>query len=263
MRLQLIYVHLFCLVLFLSTTASVAKPECRTEQKSAGQLWHNCVGKVSSKHGAYYEGSFRNGKLHGQGVLHSSSGVKYEGDFWESQLEGEGLFLLLAGTVAGEVSKDGDLEIITSLKFSEGANHYESRAIAFGMADIITDGLRSYLTDSHFIFGPRCSEGSVNCRQNLKYEVIFRAASVDLNGDGVDEVAAWYNAPGFCGSGGCTTFILEEYFPDHWHVIARLFPGGDVSVSSKKSDGYLDIYYYGGSERYSCVFKEPQYACGI
>ena len=117
MRLQLIYVHLFCFALLLSATALVAKPECQTEQKSAGQLWHNCVGKVSLKHGAYYAGSFRNGKLHGKGVLYSNSGVKYEGDFWESRLESEDFFISLTGTVAGEVFKDGDLEIINSLKF--------------------------------------------------------------------------------------------------------------------------------------------------
>lgn len=41
-------------------------------------------------------------------------------------------------------------------------------------------------------------------------EARYADAFIDLNGDGVDEVVAYLDAPGWCGTGGCTTLVLKR-----------------------------------------------------
>ena len=82
-----------------------------------------------------------------------------------------------------------------------GANAYESKAIASAMSDKILKAFKYYVEESHFVYGPSCADKTVECRDNLDFSINFRAASVDLNSDDIDEVIVYYEAPNFCGCG--------------------------------------------------------------
>ena len=76
------------------------------------------------------------------------------------------------------------------------------------------------------------------------------------------EVIVYYNAPAYCGSGGCWSYILEEE-AGSFQIIGEVFPGGIIDVSSLKSDGYRNLHYYGKDSGYSCKFQidEKGYKC--
>ena len=94
-------------------------------------------------------------------------------------------------------------EVLTPLQFKDGANAYEIEAISSGLSDLIKETFEHWFSESHFIYPPSCSSDVINCRKNLDFEIDFETASVDLNNDGKLEVIVYYNAPSYCGSGGC------------------------------------------------------------
>ena len=153
-------------------------------------------------------------------------------------------------------------EVLTPLQFQEGANAYEVEAISSGLSDLIKDTFEHWFSESHFIYPPRCSSDVNDCRKNLDFNIKFETASVDLNDDGKLEVIVYYNAPAYCGSGGCHSYILEEELGG-FRVIGQVFPGGIIDVSSLKSDGYYNLHYYGKDSSYSCVFQKykRKYKC--
>ena len=155
-------------------------------------------------------------------------------------------------------------ENITPLEYKEGVTRYESEAIATGLVDLITENFRYWFTESHFPFGQYCSTGEENCRQNLNFEVTFSTASLDLNSDGIDEVIVRYNGPGYCGSGGCHSYILKKY-NSGFAVIGKFFPGTKVEISSNRTEGYADIYYHGKGKTTPFVCKysanQQKYQC--
>ena len=68
-------------------------------------------------------------------------------------------------------------------------------------------------------------------------------ATVDLDGDGTDEVFAYALGPFFCGSGGCTLHVFRlgddgEYAPVATFPISRL----PVLVAEESSGGWRDLY---------------------
>ncbi len=153
-------------------------------------------------------------------------------------------------------------EVLTPLQFREGANAYEVEAISSGLSNLIKDTFEHWFSKSHFIYPPSCSSDGSDYRKNLDFQIDFETASIDLNNDGKLEVIVYYNAPAYCGSGGCWSYILEEDL-DSFRIIGEVFPGGVIDVSNLTSDGYHNLLYYGKGNSYSCRFVEDndKYQC--
>ena len=151
---------------------------------------------------------------------------------------------------------------LQSIELKNGANAYESKAIASAMSERILDTFKYYFEESHFIHGPRCADKTVECRDNLDFSINFRAASVDLNSDDIDEVIVYFEAPGFCGSGGCTSYILAPTnMDDSWVILGKFFPGYEPSISSTTANGHNDIHYKGDNGSYICQYNGRNYSC--
>ena len=146
-------------------------------------------------------------------------------------------------------------ETLTPLQFKDGANAYEIEAISSGLSDLIKETFEHWFSESHFIYPPSCSSDVNDCRKNLDFEIDFETASVDLNNDGKLEVIVYYNAPSYCGSGGCWSYILEEKL-DGFTIIGLVFPGYRIEASNLTSNGYRNLHYYGEDGTYSCKFQK-------
>ena len=153
-------------------------------------------------------------------------------------------------------------EVLTPLQFQEGANAYEVKAISSGLSDLIKGTFEHWFSESHFIYPPRCSSDVSDCRKNLDFKITFETASFDLNNDGKMEVIVYYNAPAYCGSGGCPSYILEEELSG-FRIIGEVFPGGRIEASNLISNGYRNLQYYGEDGSYSCTFQKDKkrYKC--
>ena len=153
-------------------------------------------------------------------------------------------------------------EVLTPLQFKDGANAYEIEAISSGLSDLIKETFEHWFSESHFIYPPSCSSDVNDCRKNLDFEIDFETASVDLNNDGKLEVIVYYNAPSYCGSGGCWSYILEEKL-DGFTIIGLVFPGYRIEASNLTSNGYRNLHYYGEDGTYSCMFQRDKemYQC--
>ena len=144
----------------------------------------------------------------------------------------------------------------------DGANAYETEAINSAMSELISDAFKYYFEESHFINGPSCADKTVECRGNLTFNINFKAASVDLDSDDIDEVIVYYNAPGYCGSGGCTSYILaQRYMDNNWVILGKFSPGSRPSISSLMTNGHYNIHYTGKSESYKCQYDGEIYSC--
>ena len=147
---------------------------------------------------------------------------------------------------------------------SEGVNSYQAQAISFGLFDKITRTIKSYLQVSHvpFMFENKDSKISFLPDTPLSDLLGFKAISIDLNDDGIDEVIAYKSGPLACGMGGCTSFILQGKEKD-WKILGWYFPGEETLISSNKTNGYFDISYLSkdSSTKYSCKFKNENYEC--
>ena len=155
-------------------------------------------------------------------------------------------------------------EETTEIIFMDGANKYESEAIASTLYNEISETLREYVKESHFVYGPVCNSNE-ECRQNLQFNMDFETASYDLNLDGKNEVIVTVIHTLLCGSGGCTSYILEKK-SKVWKVIGRFFPSHKVEISLNKNNDYFNIYYFGKSGKDSCIYKKNNrsydYDCG-
>ena len=153
-------------------------------------------------------------------------------------------------------------KVLTPLQFQEGANAYEVEAISSGLSHLIKNTFEYWFSESHFIYPPRCSSDVSDCRKNLDFEIAFKTVSFDLNNDGKLEVIVYYNAPAYCGSGGCASYILEEDLGS-FKIIGEVFPGGIIDVSNLTSNGYRNLHYYGKDSSYPCKFQKDinKYRC--
>ena len=92
----------------------------------------------------------------------------------------------------------------------------------------------------------------------------FKAISIDLNDDGIDEVIAQMMGSLVCGSGGCSAFILQGKEKE-WRQLGWYFPSNETLISSNKTNGYFDIHYSsknGSTEyEYLCKFNNENYEC--
>ena len=108
----------FIFTLLMSTNHLLAFGEnllCKGQyNKDKGEIWHECIGEVSTKDGVYkgnfrfnapngigthtwesgqvYEGDFVNGQKHGQGTLTYPDGDNYVGEFKDAKVHGHGKY---------------------------------------------------------------------------------------------------------------------------------------------------------------------------
>lgn len=140
----------------------------------------------------------------------------------------------------------------------DGANKFQSQAISSGLSNLILEDAKYQLTKSHFPYGPHCQKNTLDCRQNFKFTAGFKTVSFDLNFDGFNEVFVNYISPSYCGSGGCTTYILQKNINNNWKIIGKFFPGYNIKISSDGNEGYSDIFFGNTRCRYR---KYNNYAC--
>jgi|TARA_B110000879_G_scaffold203504_1_gene281178 hypothetical protein len=169
------------------------------------------------------------------------------------------LFMIIAALTT---TSPAAAETLNPLALKDGANKFESQAIALAMADLIADTLKFYVEDSHLIYGPNCADKTIECRGNLEFNISFKAATIDLNADKIDEVIVYYEAPNFCGSGGCSSYILGQADGGSgWEILGQFFPGYEPSISSSQYNRYSDIVYNGRDNSYRCRFNGDRYDC--
>lgn len=157
------------------------------------------------------------------------------------------------------ISTADEKEIVFSNE-EEVVNSYQAQAISYSLVDKITDSLKTYVQESHvpFMFESKDSKIKFLPDTPLSELLTFKAVSIDLNNDGANEVIAYVSGNLVCGSSGCTSYILQGN-DKSWRVIGELFPGEDILVSTKKTNGYLDINF--DSKKYLCNFKDKKYQC--
>ena len=164
------------------------------------------------------------------------------------------------------------------IKFSredDRVNLYQHDAISFGLFEIIADSFKDALQDqTRYYFETKDTKMSYP-GPFVRFD--FKAVSIDLNDDGIEEVIAYMFGPDHCGSGGCTSYILQntevserdydgtEVKAEDWKIIGRPFPGRHIFISSNKTNGYFDIHYSsknGSTEyEYLCKFNNENYEC--
>jgi len=73
--------------------------------------------------------------------------------------------------------------------------------------------------------------------KTTRYLVAFK----DLNEDGIPEAIVYFMGDGWCGSGGCFTFILKQK-SDSWRFVTKItITRPPIRVLTKKSHGWHDI----------------------
>ena len=76
------------------------------------------------------------------------------------------------------------------------------------------------------------------------------------------------SAPGYCGSGGCTTYVLDNS-AGSWKIIGTLTFAQSIQISSEMSNEYSDIEYtvrdylkdFGDTKRRTCKYSGSTYRC--
>ena len=159
---------------------------------------------------------------------------------------------------------DKKAALFETIDFLDGVNARQSEAIAVSLGEIIIDSFKTYLTESHFIFGGNCfGIKDVDCRQNLLFRLEFKTASLDLDGDGKNELIVGLIGLNECGSGGCTYYILKKY-KKGWVLIGEIFGlGSDFEVSKVTKNGFKILKWTGKYTRktYNCIFQGTKYTC--
>ena len=66
----------------------------------------------------------------------------------------------------------------------------------------------------------------------------------DLNDDGKKEIFVGLRGSYFCGSGGCTIYLLDN----QGNVITKFSVSRDVVIDNKKTNGFKDLFIYSGGK---------------
>ena len=132
---------------------------------------------------------------------------------------------------------------LTEIYLKPGLTNKQSKEVAIGLADDLNYIFNYWLTESHFIYYPRCSnENSQNCRQNLIFDVDFSAASLDLDNDGVDDLLVRIEHEIWCGVGACDKIdILLN--GDIVGIKAGILGGSRYYVSDKTLHGLRYLFF--------------------
>jgi hypothetical protein len=81
-----------------------------------------------------------------------------------------------------------------------------------------------------------------NLVDSLSRKFIF--FEYDLNDDGKKEIFVGLTGPYFCGSGGCTTYLLD----DQGNTITKFSVSRDIVIDNKKTNGFKDLFIYSGGK---------------
>jgi len=140
-------------------------------------------------------------------------------------------------------------------------DHYQYKAISNSLFDIYADTLKIYLQESHvpYLFENDESKILYPPTTQLNDIIKHKAISIDLNDDGVNEVIAYTEGSLVCGSGGCTSYILQETNSD-WKIIGEFFPGHFFETNKNNTNGFLNIYFNDNLD-HSCLYKDNSYNC--
>lgn len=69
----------------------------------------------------------------------------------------------------------------------------------------------------------------------------YRAAAVDLNGDGASEVLAYTEGPEHCGSGGCDLYVLARR-SHGWRIVTQTsVTRPPIRLLSTRTKGWHDL----------------------
>jgi hypothetical protein len=78
----------------------------------------------------------------------------------------------------------------------------------------------------------------------------------DLNDDGKNEIFVGFRGPYFCGSGGCTQYLLDH----QGNIITRFSVSGyPVVIDNKKTNGYKDLFIHSGRKDRIVKFDGKKY----
>jgi len=81
-----------------------------------------------------------------------------------------------------------------------------------------------------------------NLVDSLSRKFIF--FEYDLNDDGKKEVFVGLTGPYFCGSGGCTRYLLDN----QGNVITKFTVSRDIVIDQKATNGFKDLFIYSGGK---------------
>ncbi|EJL69163.1 hypothetical protein [Chryseobacterium populi] len=85
---------------------------------------------------------------------------------------------------------------------------------------------------------------------------IFRYTEADLNGDNNKEIFIMMNGSYFCGTGGCTVFLLNS----KGQKISRFtVVGGPIAISSDKANGWADLIIPSRGQNYQVKYNGKTY----
>ena len=138
---------------------------------------------------------------------------------------------------------------------------YQYKAISNALFDIYADTLKMYLQESHVPYLFENDESKILYPPTTKLSDIIqhKAISIDLNDDGVNEVIAYMEGSLVCGSGGCTSYILQKINSD-WKIIGEFFPGHIFETNKNHNNGFLKIYFNDSFED-KCLYQDNNYKC--
>jgi hypothetical protein len=115
------------------------------------------------------------------------------------------LLTIFVSLMWSNISIAEEKEIIFINK-DETVNSYQAQAISFSLFEVISYILEIYIQQSHvpFMFETKDSKIKFLPDTPLSELLTFKAVSIDLNNDGIDEVITYVSGNLVCGSGGCS-----------------------------------------------------------
>lgn len=72
----------------------------------------------------------------------------------------------------------------------------------------------------------------------------YRSGKADLNGDGQDEVLLLLQGMNYCGSGGCTAFIIDS---NNKQLVRMTVTEAPIMLGNRKSNGWQDLVIWSDS----------------
>ncbi len=71
----------------------------------------------------------------------------------------------------------------------------------------------------------------------------YRSGKADLNGDGTDEILLLMQGMNYCGSGGCTAFIIDN---SNKLLVRMTVIGEPIMLGNRKTNGWQDLVVWSG-----------------
>jgi hypothetical protein len=118
------------------------------------------------------------------------------------------------------------------LGFASGVPKKYRLSAATIFKKLISDAVNSY-GDSHAKYSGI-----------FDFKVLFKTALASLRGQQPDTLFVEFEAPGFCGSSGCTTHIIFNN-GNIWNELGTIFGCTELTVQKSKSNGFRDIVCIG------------------